>query len=102
LPSGSDGADRTNRVIITGGPGVFQLRKLRAVGGFTVRHLSKEPATLTDAEVRALLDGSGRAESDMRDHVLLSVALGILHRSKTTPRGVVVEHRTRSTTRVFP
>jgi integrase len=36
---------------------------------------AKTPKTLTDAEVRALLTATGRAEKDFRDHVLLLVAL---------------------------
>lgn len=41
-----------------------------------MRHTTRTPRTLTDAEVRVLLDATSRAEHDMRDHVLLAVALG--------------------------
>jgi hypothetical protein len=33
-----------------------------------VRHFPKHRPQLTDAEIKALLDGTGRAESDTRDH----------------------------------
>ncbi len=41
-----------------------------------MRHLSSTPMTLTAAEIKALLDGSSRADDDLRDHLLFSVALG--------------------------
>ena len=41
-----------------------------------MRHTQRAPTTLTDAEARALLDATGRADDDFRDHLLVSVALG--------------------------
>lgn len=41
-----------------------------------MRHLSRTPTTLTDAEVRALLEATSRADRDLRDHVIFAVALG--------------------------
>ncbi len=40
-----------------------------------MRH-TQTPSTLTDAEVKALLQATGRAEADIRDHIILSIALG--------------------------
>ena len=41
-----------------------------------MRHPARTPLTLTAAEIKALLDGSSRADDDLRDHLLFSVALG--------------------------
>jgi site-specific recombinase XerD len=41
-----------------------------------MRHTSRTPTTLTDAEVKALLDATTRADGDLRDHMILSIALG--------------------------
>jgi len=41
-----------------------------------MRHSHRAPVTLTDAEVAALLGATGRVEADLRDHVLLALALG--------------------------
>jgi len=41
-----------------------------------MRHASRQPTTLTEAETTALLQATARAESDLRDHLLLSIALG--------------------------
>jgi integrase/recombinase XerC len=41
-----------------------------------MRHAQRAPTTLTDAEVRALLDATSRADDDIRDHLIVSIALG--------------------------
>ena len=41
-----------------------------------MRHSRRAPTTLTDAETAMILQGTGRADKDMRDHIILSVALG--------------------------
>lgn len=41
-----------------------------------MRHVHRTPTVLTDAEVRALLEATGRAEQDLRDHLIIAVALG--------------------------
>ena len=41
-----------------------------------MRHSGRAPTTLTDAEVRAILDATSRADGDYRDHMVLSIALG--------------------------
>jgi len=41
-----------------------------------MRHTQRAPTTLTDAEARALLDATGRADDDYRDHMVISIALG--------------------------
>ena len=42
-----------------------------------MRHINRRgPATLTDAEVKALLEATSRSEGDFRDHMLLAIALG--------------------------
>lgn len=41
-----------------------------------MRHTRRAPTTLTDAETTALLQATARADSDFRDHLLISIALG--------------------------
>ena len=41
-----------------------------------MRHVRRQPKTLTDAEVTALLQATARAEDDLRDHMILAIALG--------------------------
>ena len=41
-----------------------------------MRHVLRKPTTLTIAEVKAILESSGRSEDDARDHLILAVALG--------------------------
>jgi len=41
-----------------------------------MRHSHRAPTTLTDAETAMLLQGTGRADKDFRDHIILSIALG--------------------------
>lgn len=41
-----------------------------------MRHVRRQPTTLSEAEARSILDATSRAESDLRDHLLLAVALG--------------------------
>ncbi len=40
-----------------------------------MRH-TQTPQTLTEAEVKALLQATGRSEGDLRDHIIISIALG--------------------------
>ena len=42
-----------------------------------MRHTSRTPTTLTEAEISALLSATARSEADLRDHVILSIALGL-------------------------
>ena len=41
-----------------------------------MRHVVNPPKTLTDAEVKTILDATVRADRDFRDHMILSLALG--------------------------
>ncbi len=41
-----------------------------------MRHTDLTPQTLTQAEIKTILNATGRAEADLRDHVILSIALG--------------------------
>lgn len=41
-----------------------------------MRHTKRAPTTLTDAETAMLLQATGRADADYRDHMIISIALG--------------------------
>ena len=41
-----------------------------------MRHARRTPTTLTTEEVRALLAATSRADADLRDHLIIAVALG--------------------------
>ena len=41
-----------------------------------MRHSQRAPTTLTDAETTMLLQATGRADGDYRDHMIISIALG--------------------------
>ncbi len=41
-----------------------------------MKHTNRTPTTLTEAEVSALLAATSRSEADLRDHLILAIALG--------------------------